>query len=574
MPKKRAEGTAPRKRKSKSEETVSEVMLSSPPIIQEPAEAPRRRGRPKKSLADLPLSALVVPEVGTLEPIPRKFVQFAQLVDVSLTPAQEVFAMVAYDGEDPATFTDEQKELCLKIFGTLEKPDDDLRRVVVAVCGARAGKSYIFVGVRLVHLALTVDVDSLAPGERGICLITAPDLRLALQVLRYCQGVASHPKIAGYVVPGERGGTGVPNGFLLQREGGKEVAIECLPATKGGASVRGRSLLGGAMDEAAFFKDENSAVNDKDMFTAIVSRIMKGGQLIVPSTAWADSGLLYEEFKANFGNPKSALAAHAPTTLMRPDEETALWVGKERRRDPDNAEREYDAIFMVGGGSDFFSTHTIDWSVEVGRIKLKPSKSSTIAVGGDFAFRKDSSAMVICERLGDRFYFDDPLELRPRRDKPLKPSEVCEEFAKRCREVRAESIVVDSHYIEAVREHMGAHGIGVIAGPEGAEAKVRMYIAFRDALAEGRIRLPDNERLHAQLKSIQRRPQPGGNIAISAPRTSGGHGDLVSAMVQAFWRLAGGATGYKSRHVPSRHDVRPARLPGTYSALPDYSSDI
>ena len=50
--------------------------------------------------------------------------------------------------------------------------------VVVAVCGARSGKSYLS-ALRLLHLAVTVDLSGAGffPGEVGAGLIVAPDLR-------------------------------------------------------------------------------------------------------------------------------------------------------------------------------------------------------------------------------------------------------------------------------------------------------------------------------------------------------------------------------------------------------------
>jgi hypothetical protein len=65
-------------------------------------------------------------------------------------------------------------------------------------------------------------------------------------------------------------------------------------------------------------------------------------------------------------------------------------------------------------------------------------------------------------------------------------------------------------------------------------------------------------RFREQLRSITKKPLPGGGIQISAPRrragptgASGGHGDLVSGWVLSMWRCGAGKTQKtgKSRKV-------------------------
>ena len=118
------------------------------------------------------------------------------------------------------------------------------------------------------------------------------------------------------------------------------MSVECLPATRGGSALRGRSLVSAVLDECAFFRDEQFAVNDTDLFKATAPRVLPGGLVVIASTPWAETGLLFDEFSRNYGAPVTALACHAPTTLMRSDDPRILsMVAREVERDPITAER-------------------------------------------------------------------------------------------------------------------------------------------------------------------------------------------------------------------------------------------
>ena len=465
----------------------------------------------------------------------------SRVLRVTPTPAQRVFCLVAYDGVEPGALDGEERDLARKLFGDVDAIPPEGRHVIAAVCGARGGKSYLFCGLRLLHLALTVDLSTLAPGEQASALIVAPDLRLARQTLRYALGAAKGNREIAKRITGESS-----DGFTLAREGGRVVAIECLPATRGGSALRGRSLVGAVLDESAFFRDEDYAVNDGELFKAVAPRILPGGQTILASTPWAEGqGLLYDLFQANFGAPRTALAAHAPTLLLRDDERTRAIVERERERDPDNAAREFDAVFMSAGSGLFFDPTAIDAAIDSSlRIPLPHAPGDATTAGADFGFRSDSSALAVTRFDGELYRLADLVELRPARGRPLAPSAVVASFADTTRRYGVPAVIADRHYEEAIREHLATHGLRLTPAPDGLRGKIETYTRARALLHEGRVRLPEHPRLVAQLKAIVSRPTPGGGLTISSPRRAGGgHGDLVSALVLALAALPG-------THVP------------------------
>ena len=489
------------------------------------------------------------------------FASFAKTLGVKMTLGQRVLTGVAFDGANPCDLGDTERAVARRIFGELDIVRT--RDVFAAVCGARGGKTYLIGALRLLHLALTVDVSTLAPGERAAAIAVGPDIRLARQLLRYALGAAKSVPAISRLVTEDR-----EDSFVIRREGGRSVVIECLPATRGGSAVRGRSLVGACLDEGAFFRDSDFVVNDTEIFRALAPRILPGGQLIVASTPWAETGLLYELYRDNFGHPATALVAHAPTTLLRPDARTAGIVERERQRDADNARREFDAQFMTGGSGLFLDASAVDACVDENLI-LPASPSGRVYSGADFGFRSDSSALSVVDRAGSDVRLIALEEERPKKGAPLRPSAVASTFAALASALGCRSVMSDSHYAESIREHLRAQNMALSMAPEGQNGKTATYLCLRELVHAKRLRLPVHPRLIAQLKALTSRPTSGGGLLITSPRRAGGgHGDLVSALVLALWQASreptkregrrfigsfGGSWNSESRTVDGRH---------------------
>jgi hypothetical protein len=455
------------------------------------------------------------------------FLEFCGIIDVELTDAQRVLCSVAFDNLQPADLSPQDRGLASQLFGPVDHIPESARAVLAVVCGARSGKSYVLGGLYSLWRAFTADLSTLAPGEQATALIVAPDIRLSRQTVRYALGAAkSEPSIARLIESDSA------DGFTLRRRDGALVSVECLPATRGGSAVRGRSLVSAVLDECAFFKDESASVNDADIFRAVAPRVIPGGLVIIASTPWAETGLLFTEFSENFGDPKSSLAATAPTSIMRPDARTATMIARERSRDPDNCAREFDAKFLTGGSGLFFPpailAGLIDHDLEVAYTLTGRARG---IVAGDFGLVRDCSAFVALHVDGSTISVAEVLELRPTKGKPLKLSEVVSaacEFAERH---GTKELFVDHHSLEPAREHL-PKGFRLSPCDPSQDSKIRRYEATRALLGEGRITCPGSlSRIAGQLGEVIARPTAGGGLTISSPRRGGTHGDLCSAFV-------------------------------------------
>lgn len=471
--------------------------------------------------------------------VPRTFVGFCAWLGVDLRDGQAEFARVAYDGAQPV-----DRALAGRLFGAadLDALPVGCRNVVVAVCGGRGGKSYVLVALRLVFGMCVRDLSPLAPGQQAYATIVAPNEKLRQEVVNYALGACrSKPELRALLrLPsGTKEDATVSEFGLYRPDFDRVVTFWGATATAGGTAVRGKWHTDLAMDEAAFFRNSSYKVNDAEIFKAGKPRVLPGGQTILASTPWAESGLVYEFHRDNFGKPSTALVAHAPTLVLNDAPYTRDIVAAERKRDPENAAREYDAKFMTGGTTVFFEPSLIEAAKT--DEPFVPQAGDEIAAGADFGFRSDSSGLLLVALRGGMVHVFQAVELRPVDGVPLKPSETVGAFAAAIAG-QCGHLMADGHYREAIAEHLDAAGLAYVPAPT---TPADSYVRARMLLRDGRLRIhpvDGRDRLVQQMREVQGKPTSGGGMSIVHPRwATGGHGDLVAALVLAVWQVAGDA---------------------------------
>lgn len=461
------------------------------------------------------------------------FCDFVKKLQVTLTPGQLAYCRVAFDGWN----VEDAGPIAVEIFGGALAIPSHARDVVCEVAGARGGKTYLH-ALRLLHLALSLDLSRLAPGEQAYAPVVAPRKELSSQAVRYAKGAMLKGGLGSLIV-----GKPTDEEFTIQREG-HVVVFQAIAASAGGVSGRGKTLVGAFLDECAFFRDESYQVNDAEIFNALSPRVIDGGQMLVGSTPWGETGLLFDLWKENYAQPKRCLVAHATTERMRRDGPSWSKVQNEieaqRERDPENAKREFDAEFMSGAAGTFFDPQAIDAAVRPDVVLLDPKPGAMVVAGADFGFKHDSSALAIWQHYGGQTHLSRLLELRPAKGAPLKPSEVVKAFAIEMKRFHVRGVMADGYHRESLQEHLAENGISLISAPEGQAGKTLTYNRAKETIYEGRCCIPQHDRLVRQFKEIVAKPTSAGGMSIQSPRwKSGGHGDLVSAAVLGLYQLYG-----------------------------------
>lgn len=486
--------------------------------------------------------------------VPARFVDFCEWIGVKLHPAQRVYCMVAYDGMQPTELDGADRELARVMFDGLFDIADEARTEVWTLAGGRAGKTYVLGALRLVWGALVRDLSSLQPGQEAVALSIAPKDIHRQEIINFQLGaMRSRPELKALIVrPRNMSDFDKPEWFVIKRPDGHMVTFEGGTCNMGGYAARGRALTDFLGDEAAFFRDKG-VVNDTEIFAAASPRVLPGGQMIGQTTAWACLGYHYEQWRANYGHPVTAIAALATTEMLRPD--AAGIVARERKKNPVNARREFDAIPMADAPEIFFSPALIDQCLDatmpfpltpVAGDRFNPERN---AAGADFGFRSNSSALSITHRSGDEMFLAMLRERQPQEGKPLRPSDTIAEFAATCREHGVSAVTADGHYRESVVEHLGKIGFWDVEAPPGD-----VFMRARTLMRDGRVRIPNPtsmpegaerlavERLMKQLQDTRGVAQAGGTYTIHLPKwPDGSHGDLAAAFALSLFRLGGEA---------------------------------
>lgn len=466
---------------------------------------------------------------------------FARVLRLTLTNGQTAFVAVAVDGRLPRELEGAVRDAALEMFGDIDELTPLALRTVVAAMGRDSGKTQLGAGIALFKL-MTVDLSRVGPGDVATAGVVAPREKTARIALRRAVAlVRRSPELRKRLVGAPR-----KDGFTLKR-GDRHVAFEVFAASRGGASLRGPSWIAVIFDEAAQFRDESAAVNDEELYSAVMPRVLPGGVVLFLSTPWSEEGLFWKLANDNHGTPHAAVVAIAPTLLMRDqDPELAAMIALERERDPDNAAREFDAQFMGTGGALFFDAKSITDAIDDALVVPTGRRpGELVRFGGDLGLVRDSSALVGCGALGAT----KPLvrvvsivERQPKKGEPLKLSEVIATFAGELRTFKETSFMADGHAREPAREWTARERVEIVNRPEGRDVKYSMFVALREAFRDRRMALPRHSRLLAMLRAVTLKPQPGGGWKITQPRRIGqAHGDLVDALALAHWQVRLGA---------------------------------
>ncbi len=468
-----------------------------------------------------------------------------RVLGLHLTKGQNVIAKVAFGDMSPSELTDpEEKALAIILFGGVEEVSESAKRYVLLRLGRGSGKTTMCAAFA-VYKAVTHDISKVGPGDVPVVITIAPDKETAKLSIRMAREmIRLAPSLERLIV------SDTTDIIQLRRPDGRSVRIEAFAASKGGTTVRGRSVMAFLFDEAEFFtsngvgEGREFAVNDRDIFRALKPRLMRNGKGMLISTPWPVETLMGEMFDENWGKCKTAVAIKAPTILVRGDDpDIVFMVEDEMSKDPENARRELFCELDGFTGGEFFDANALMTSLEECKdFPLPFNPSWPVAVGCDLGFTRDSSAIVVVQYDGKYYRLVHAEEMRPKVGAPLVPGVVMKRFAEIAKRYGAEGVVADSYYRESLKEQIKDAGLVVYDAPEGTKGKSETHHRTRVVLHEGFCRFPDvpiGRRLVQQAKTVVSKAAPGGTTTIRTPRKIGmGHGDISSAWVLAVHRLA------------------------------------
>jgi hypothetical protein len=305
-------------------------------------------------------------------------------------------------------------------------------------------------------------------------------------------------------------------------------------------SIRGRSLICAILDEVAFYRSEESANPDKELYDALEPSLARvpGSILIGISSPYRRSGLLYDKWRRSYGkDDPDCLVVQGPTRLFNPDFPQSI-IDRRYEEDPEAAASEYGAQFRTDL-ADFVSRQAVEACIEQGCHERAPARAAGTyrcfidAAGGSGG---DSMTLAIAHLDGSGTDRIPTLDAIRERKPPFSPSDVVAEFA---------GLMKFYHISNAVSDKWGGDWVGEafrkysITVEPSAEPKADIYRELLPLLNAHRCSLLDHPRLIAQLCGLERKVSRGGKDSIDHARD--GHDDIANAVGGALVLCGGWA---------------------------------
>jgi len=435
--------------------------------------------------------------------------------------------------------------------------------IVVIVAGVRGGKS-LMAACAAVKGSLTADLSRLKKHEIPRFAIIAPTVDNAQATFRLLTGsVMASPTLKKLVV-----GEPTADTLMIRRPDGRLVEIVVVAASRGAITVRSRWLVGFVLDEVALFGSEpnGAVINAEELKRAAETRLVPGAQGWLISSPYGPTGLLYEEYKAHFGQPGRTLVVHAPTRALNPTF-PAEQVEAIRAREPDIAAREYDAAWIDADAA-FFDGASIERAIRSAPLERPPVAGASYVAAWDAATRSNGWSLVIARNtegsgLAPRIEVALAREWKGSKAAPLKPEIVIAEIATLLRPYGIREVMSDSWSADALAAIARAHGFSVRewGGATRADRQHEMYRKLGLLLSADRIELPPHPVLKNDLKLVRKRATANG-VRIDLPKTPDGrHADFAPALVLAsFFAEMTPARGQPSGRVHLRAGGGPSHL--------------
>jgi hypothetical protein len=332
--------------------------------------------------------------------------------------------------------------------------------------------------------------------------------------------------------------------------------------TRSYRAIRGRSVAVAILDELAFWRSDDSANPDSEVWNAIRPSMATFGSDAMAagaSSPYDKRGVLFDAHKHFFGKDDARnLVWQAATRVMNPSV-SQEFIDEEYERDPISAAAEYGAQFRSDVDA-FVRAEVVEDAVVSGRYELAPAPLTYKYHGfvDPSGGSQDSFTLSIAHGEGDIAVLDCIREFRP----PFSPENVVAELAGVLRSYGLSEVAGDAYSGEFVRELFRDKGISYNIS---RKSKSQIYVDLLPMLNSCRVALLDNPKLVAQLCSLERRTTRGtGRDIVDHPPNS--HDDLINAAAGALCLAELGPVPMKF-HVPisvSRADVMAEYMQGFF----------
>lgn len=346
----------------------------------------------------------------------------------------------------------------------------------------------------------------------------AADRQQARELMGYVKGNFEHPSLAHLVESSTSEEVRLTN----------RVRIEVHTASY--RSTRGYTMLGGLADEIAFWHNETGSANpDKEVLTAIKPGMatVPGSILLALSSPYAQRGVLWDEFKKNYGRDGDTLVWRAPTLTMHDEPLLAHEIQRAYAKDPASAAAEYGAEFRPDVDT-FVTEQTVD-ACMIGQPSVRPPMEGVTYFGFTDPSGGSSDSFTTAISHWDFDGKKPALDCLIETKAPFKPTPVVEHHCNTLKIYRVQWVQGDKYAGEWPADAFLKHSISY---RHSDRPKSQIYVDALPFLQSGSAALLYSEALKSQLVGLDRKTSRAGRDSID--HEVGGHDDIANAACGAL----------------------------------------
>jgi hypothetical protein len=367
------------------------------------------------------------------------------------------------------------------------------------------------------YIAVLCSHPNLAPGETGVVLLIAADQRQAKILLDYIEGFLEASPILKQLI--ERR---TADALELTNR----VVVEVRAASF--RRLRGLTALAVVADECAFWMADggDSSNPDSEIIQSVRPMLATtDGMLIGVSSPYGRSGVLYETYRAQYGDAgdPATLVAQAETRVLN---ETVPqdFIEREYANDPIGAGAEYGALFRTNVAA-LLTSEAVRAVVYAAHERPPEFQHYYVGFCDPSGGSNDAMTLAIAHREAKTSVLDGVREIMP----PFSPESVVEEFSALCRKYQITRIEGDSYAGSWPIEQFSKRGI---VYEHAARNRSAIYLDVVPLINAGLVSLLEHAKLERQLLSLERRVSRGGRDLVDHRR--GAHDDLANAACGAL----------------------------------------
>jgi hypothetical protein len=395
-----------------------------------------------------------------------------------------------------------------------------------AVVGRRSGKTRIAAAIA-VYVAV-IEQHRLAPGEVGHVLLLAASRQQAKTAFEYVKGfLASSPILKQQIQTITADEIRLKGNIIIGVHAGSY------------RNLRGRHLLAVVADESSFWRDEDSAHPDIEVYRACIPALTAAhGLWIGISSPYRKVGLLYQKWRDHFGQASpDVLVVQGASIDFDPTLDTAM-VQRAQASDPEAAASEWLGAWR-NDLAGFLDDATIGNAIDYSRpMELPPRNDKNYVCFADSSGgRHDAYAICIGHQEENRFVAD----VIRGQAAPFDPQKITEEFATLAKQYRIKQCAGDNYSADWVA---GAWKECGIQYQRSGLTKSQLALEALPLFMRGVVSIPDSPRLIRELHLLERRTTPNGKDIVGRSRIgSDDHAHALLGMLQLL-QLASKPSGY------------------------------